>query len=477
METEIKWIPGEDLLSVNRLDLLAKYVYVESKRTGMGYDWALELYSRHIEAFSGGSFQEPQNDEKNSLEKYIECFDELIENIQKYNFDVNRGIIPVSGGVILDGAHRTAIAAYFGLKVPCVYKNFEKAYYDYRFFQKMYLGQEYIDAMVTKYVEICGKNCYVFCIWPKADRRLLERAEVLIKEKANNKIVAEKSIHITYQGLKNLMIQVYAEHDWVGSVEDHFRGVEGKVDLCYGPSEILKTYIVEMPTPESVIDLKKKIRDLFGIGNDSVHSSDNYQETLSLTHLLFNGNSIDLLNYGKLDYDISFVNAVLKFRDNLKRKGYNTENFIIESSGIMGLYGIRKVGDLDYLTIEKEDIKFEEKEFDDHSNHSNYYTVTVDNLILNPRLYCYAFEMKFITLDVLKVFKNSRGQTKDKEDILLIEKKMTQSSSLAKQIKCSVIKIKREARNKKTKVRMYLERHNIHCLTKIWHLIVGKGYR
>lgn len=87
MNSEITWIKGKDLLSVKRLDLMAKYIYVESYLSGHGKAWAKELYSKHIEAFSGGGFREPGNAQKNSLDAYISSFDHLIEEISQNGFD------------------------------------------------------------------------------------------------------------------------------------------------------------------------------------------------------------------------------------------------------------------------------------------------------------------------------------------------------------------------------------------------------
>ena len=75
-----------------------------------------ELYDKHIEAFSAGSYNEPGNDEKNSIKKYIDTFEVLIKNIKKSGIDETISVIPVGkNNEIMDGAHRTAIASYFNL--------------------------------------------------------------------------------------------------------------------------------------------------------------------------------------------------------------------------------------------------------------------------------------------------------------------------------------------------------------------------
>lgn len=483
MSKDVNSIAAGKLITTSRLDLMAKYTYVESQVTGEGRDWAEELYIKHIEAFSGGSFQEPGNPQKNSAEAYKNTFDNLIENISKVGFDNKCSVIPVSTeGMILDGAHRTAICAYFDMDVTVKHEEREVCY-DYSFFKNMHLDQKYLDFMVSKYVEINGKNCYVICLWPKAvkNKELLGKADKLIKEKCVAPILAQKDINITYQGLRNFMLQAYANYNWCGTPENGFKGVEGKLDPCYDPCNLMRTYIVELPSVEEMLSLKKEVRELFGLGNHSIHSSDNYAETLMLTHLLFNQNSIHLMNYGKFDYDGLCVRRIYNFKQEIEDAGLNIDRFIVDSSSIMGLYGIRKVRDLDYLTIDanyhEKGIEHHEKDIDHHEKGSEYHEKSVDDLILNPNNYVYAFGMKFITLSVLKDFKANRGEEKDQEDIKLISEKLNNSYSIKQSIECSIIKFKRYARNVKTNFRKFLEKHNIHVFTKIWHWLNGKGYK
>lgn len=475
---EYIWIDGKELLTTNRLDLMAKYAYVESIATGHGTSWAQELYCNHIEAFSGGSFREPGNEEKTSLKNYIDTFNKLILDISTGGIDPGISTIPVSKDKrILDGAHRVAIAAYYDLKVPCSVKD-ESSIYNYAFFHKMHLDPKYIDAMATKYVEVHGQKCYVICLWPKAcrDASKLQFADSLIMTRANGRILCSKDIKITYKGLRNLMIQAYIQHEWVGNAENNFKGVQGKVDPCYDSCEKIRTYIVEMDNVSEILALKKEIRDCFGVGNDSIHSSDNYGETLLLTHLLYNQNSLKLLNYGQIDYDGAFVRKVCQFNAEIKNKGLDTGKFIIDSSGVLGLYGIRKVADLDYLTTEN-NVDFDALGYDNHKSYASFYNTEIGELIQNPLLHCYAFGMKFITIEMLKIFKRSRAGKKDLDDIKLIDLKIKQAKSLRLSIDCKVIQMKRKCRNIKTKIRELLEDRNILFFTKVWHFLRGKGFQ
>ena len=47
-----------------------------------------------------------------------------------------------------------------------------------------------------------------------------------------------------------------------------------------------------------ILDIKKRIRDIYGIGNHSVHMTDNTEETIQIANIILNKNSIHLLSYG-----------------------------------------------------------------------------------------------------------------------------------------------------------------------------------
>lgn len=470
-----KLIDARDLLTYNRLDLMAKYTYVEHKLNKYDMKWAKELYSKHIEAFSGGSFREPGNSEKKSLDTYFECFDQLIEDIQYNGIDTKKGSIPISPKqCILDGAHRTSIAAYLGLELPYIVEE-RTCNYDYFFFKKMHLDDKYLDYMVTRYIELSSKECYVICLWPKAMSNidLVKKTDEVIYLSSVG-VVASKVIDINYKGLHNFMIHCYSHYPWCGDYKSHFKGIEGKVDPCYDSCKKMKVYVVEVSNVEEVLTLKSDIRNIFGMGNHSVHSSDNVRETDLMIRMLFNANSLHLLNNGDIDYDSDLIQKVEDFKARVSNAGNSITDFVIDSSSILGLYGIRKVRDLDYLSLNG--LMIPGEEYDNHLSYLSYYDTTVDDLILNPLKHTYAFGVKFINLETLKTFKKNRNSTKDREDIKLIEQKERNDFKLNVYLECSKIKIKRTLRNYKSKVRMFFEDHNIFFFTKIWHFVRGKGF-
>jgi hypothetical protein len=306
IEYEVKEICARELLVPQRIDLMAKWIYIDARVRGINYDFAREIYEKHLEAFSYGTFVEPGNPNKNSLQKYLDTFDVLIEDFKENGFNDTKSLIPIgAGNDLLDGAHRCSCAAYFNQKVKVVYFPNLKTKFDYQYFSEHRLSDEILDIMVTQYCEL-NNQVYVACLWPRSgDLEKRKKAIELISSQAS--IIYERDITLEYQGLRNFMLQIYGSQDWIGVPENHYVGVKGKVDSCYWPGK--STYIVVFQGIElsSVLKLKDKIRDIFGIGKHAIHISDNDWESRQMCKLLLNDNSRHHLNYGNPDRYLSTI--------------------------------------------------------------------------------------------------------------------------------------------------------------------------
>lgn len=477
MNDKVKWIPARNLIVPNRLDLMAKMYYVECKEMGYDMSFAREMYKAHIEAFSDGTYTEPGNEEKTSSDVFFKAFDELINSIKDNGVLEEMSVVPVSPkGTIANGAHRVAIASYFDLSVPCQNENYESVY-NYKFFEERLLSPKYLDFMATRYIETLDKEVNLLIMWPAAlqMKDKCHRAVEYIESACGGAIVYSKKLKVNYNGLRNLMIHVYADgFDWAGTIDNHFKGIQTKTDECYADSKQMIVYAIEKSSDE-VMQIKERVREIMGISKSACHSTDSVDDAVDLAHLFFNENSMHLMNYGKVDYDEALYKRIIEFKNAIKEQvNGNNWRYIIDSSSVLGLYGLRRTNDLDYLTLCDEYLI---DGFDDHSEYVKYYAKTKDELILNPENYLYAFGVKFVSLPVLKTFKTNRGEAKDKLDIKLIDDKLRNSNRLLPKIELWVSTTKRDFRNYKVKVRNWLQKRNIYIFTKIWHFLKGKGFK
>ena len=303
-------LPAQFLVS-DRIDLICKLYYIECREKKVDMTFAKELYTEHLRAFSEGTFKEPGNDEKDSLEKYFHTFNHLIDDIKENGFDARKSVIPVSdNAVILDGSHRVAVAIYFNIELPIVRVHGIEPCYNTAFFQKNGLKRIYLDFMVDRYIRT-KEQTYVGCLWPAGyDEEKNKAADTILRKKAH--IIYRKQIKFNYNGIKQLVTQVYRHQEWTGSLENGYSGVEGKAKPCFAKDKPTTVYVIEGISQPDIIELKSKIRDIYRIENHSIHITDTKEEAVEAAELLLNENSIHLANYGAPSVYWNSVKAFIK---------------------------------------------------------------------------------------------------------------------------------------------------------------------
>lgn len=297
---QVEEIRGRELLCPARLDLAAKIAYIEAREKGGDMSFARELYQKHIEAFSEGYYTEPGDENKNSLDKFFSIFDELIDDFKTRGFDAEKSLVPVGrNNIILDGAHRTACAIYFDTTVTVIHFPQFEVSFNYNYFRERRLSEEMLQYMAVKYSEYAEKNLYLACLWPiSAVAKRPKAVEVIASQ---HEIVLDSTVMLQKNGLRNFMLQIYQHQSWIGTVDNHFSGVMGKVEACYEPGKTTQAIMFEGDALESVLVMKEEIRNIFQIDKHAIHISDSNEETNLMARLLFNNNSVHALNHGKPD--------------------------------------------------------------------------------------------------------------------------------------------------------------------------------
>ncbi len=430
----IETVDARSLLTWNRFDLMAKWIYIDSKDKGIDNQCALSVYKDNINAFSCGTFVEPGEECKNTFGKYLETFDSIIADVKKGGFRKDISLIPVDDfGEIFDGAHRVATAAYYNQPITILRLFGKKVVYDYdyKYFRKYLMSDINMGYMAIQYAHLkC--NCYIACFWPVADKKLLPRAEEILKEVGT--IVYEQDVYLTYRGIRNLMIQAYGHQEWTGSIDDNYSGVDYKATLCYSNETVTKTYLFEAESLEKVIEIKGRIRKLFGIENHSLHISDNKEETDRMVDLLYNINSVDYLNNADPYLYSTVWKKIEIFKNLVEKNNLDINRFIIDSSAVLEVCGLRRARDLDFLTdycdretTETQRFWEDSDEFEKHDSQLKYHSVELGDMLYNPENhFCYG-GVKFLSLKLLRGMKSRRREEKDIKDIRLCDKFLRKS--------------------------------------------------
>lgn len=481
---EVFEIDAKKLLSYKRFDLYAILLYIDHKVKGLDMSFATELYQKRTQAMTGYTFKEVGNDLKNSFEKYIESLDKLIEVFKKELFDPDISIVPVDqNNILIDGAHRVSCAAYFNKKITVIkFIDWDiKLDVTSNLLRDKFVLESYTDTMALEYCK-WHKNIYMLIFWPKSFNSIEKKneADLLINDNCN--VVYRKKIKLNYTAIRNLMLQIYGHMDWVGSIDDKFQNTYAKATEVYDSNQWVECVLLEAESFQTIYDLKQQIRGIFNIGLASVHTTDNWSETNQVANLLFNPNSIHHLETSEPDKFKNSYQLVEEYKSIIKSIGHNCDDYILDASIVMSLYGIREANDLDYLTTSQDKDKVASSvktlgTIDNHHDFFKYHTKKLNDLLYNPSNYFVFNEMKFITLENLSAYKIQRGEKKDLVDVKLI--KMYQNKN-NRSLKFYMLTIKNDFKRKKSIYRiafilnlMYVlkKTHLYTPLKKFYHLV------
>ena len=418
---QVKTIPAKDLLVSTRLDIAFKLYYLDLLSKDLNL--ASEVYKYHIKALSLGTFSEPGNESKNSFIKYISIFDSLLSDIVQSGFDSSKTLIPISkNGSIANGSHRVACAIHLNKSVACVDIGSSDHIYDYNFFYNRNVPRNILDTVVTKFVEY-SSNIHIAVIWPTAVGKDKE-----IEHTIPN-IVYRKNISLNPNGAHNFLSQVYAGESWLGNVENNFKGTQRKLVECFQSFDDMRIIAFQANDLKEVLVIKEKIRNLFNVGKHSIHITDTKDEALRTARLVFNDNSIHFLNYAKPCRFLSTHNKINDFKEFIKMNNSQVDDFIIDSSLILSLYGLREASDTDYLTSNKSNkLKHFDFDINQHDDVLVHYSQNKSELLYNQKYHFYFNELKFISFNILYEMKKSRGEEKDINDYKMMDAFLNKNS-------------------------------------------------
>ena len=410
---EVQMLNASKLLTHTRFDLAFKLLYIEMMSKDVKF--AKEIYADHIRAFSLGKFLEPGNEAKNSIDRFLEEFHKTFKDIKLNGFDSSKTIIPLSkNGSIANGAHRVASAIYLDKDVECVKIDSADHIYDYKFFYSRNVVSEMLDVVATKFVEYAD-NVHVAFIWPTAqghDDKI---------EKVIPNIVYRKEVTLTLNGAHNLLSQIYYGEEWLGGVEDNFRGSKGKLVECFKTFDPVRIIAFQANNLDEVLFIKDKIRDIFDVGKHSIHITDTTEEAIRVARVVFNDNSIHFLNYAKPNKYISTHQIIDKFKEFIVQNELDSNDLLLDSNIILSTYGRREAKDTDFFCFENNKIIKSFEDINIHDEELQYYQEEKNELIYNPKNYFYFNDLKFISFNQLYKVKKNRAEEKDINDCKMME--------------------------------------------------------
>jgi FkbM family methyltransferase len=414
-ETPVRRVGWQALLTPGRFDLAAKTIYARARQTGLGRTWATEVYREHLRVWGG--FLETDGRGKDGFDAYLTAFDNVIDSISQDGFDPSTSVIPLdpSGGII-DGAHRAAACIVAQRDALAVELEYTSGEYDADRFGSMGLAEIYLDAMAIEYARLKA-NTRIVCLFPIA-LQYREKVEELIA--GHGQVVYRKGIVFSGFGPQNLIAQLYRDEPWLGDREAGWPGSRSHARQRFLPDQPVVFYLVQFDRPQLAQELKERIRALCGVGNNAVHINDSHAETVRIAGQLFNPNSVDLLNRASLTRGRRTFDLHRRFLNELSARSLDPEDFCVDGSSVMSLYGIRDGNDFDFLTATAAPV-FEDSLIACHNAEVGHYREPLEDLIYDPRLFLRYDDVKYVSLPVLTRMKMHRAEPKDHKDVASIE--------------------------------------------------------
>lgn len=397
-----------------RFDIIPKVLYAKFQ----DIQWFTSLYKDHIMTFNGG--KEDDNGKK-SVEDFIVQFRKLINSMSVHGYDSKYPLLISRNMNLVNGSHRLSISYLFGI-TPSVttLNNDHHTVYDYRFFKHRNSKNPIVKhGMELEYMDFCAlyaskifKKSLVVCIFPRAEGDIQKTLQIL---SSHGTVFYHKTFSLSYTGLVNLTYELYRGEGWIGGF---YPNTPSKADVCRGNNPLHS--ILWIPNNgTNVVQVKERIRELYHVGKHSVHIPDTHHESIRIAKTVFHDKSLQYIN--KITLPLNNHNRALlqKYHTLVNNSSHDVDDFCVDSSFILAMYGLREAKDLDYLcSIPNQ--SFNHDHIDNHFSQLPYYSKPLRELIYDPSNFFYFAGLKFLTLENLYAMKKTRNEEKDRVDCALI---------------------------------------------------------
>ena len=262
------------------LELGINLVFIEGCCGIINYDGAVESYKKFYDAGPNTILSED-----------IQIFEKIIKEVvtKKDNCCstyLNNKLKPING------IRADAIAMFLGLKDVDFKSKKDEQEIDYSSIEESIVKQAIYTFLKYK------KDFQILFLWPSTCKKK-DKRNVAIKEIENRfQPIFNFSYYFERKGFYQLFYLLYKNFEWAIHSLDHYSsGFVDKVYKCSGGSckGLVKIYFLD-ENLDSLLDFKRNsLRELFNIGFHSAHSCDNKHESLPISQILLNDNSLSLL--------------------------------------------------------------------------------------------------------------------------------------------------------------------------------------
>jgi hypothetical protein len=414
-------VSPEMLLNKYNLHIMAPYIYAQLLHKSIDISWGKELYAETIKALSKYNKQEISPAAIIDKEHdFKQIFHLMSESCQQ------RDIIKINkDNAIIEGVEQAAINLLFNQEIEC--EVIDKEYYSERMdhcLKNGGLSEAHLDALAFEFCK-CNPQCHISVIWPRG----IPYAEVIkvMLEARGCSIIYEKNFFLKNNGPTIFFKHVPDKAVNGGNINDYF---------TIQKNGLWQLSALLLQTSKDVLELancKKSIRDTINKGNQIIHIDDTNEHSIQTASMAYSHNSIYFMNHANKQELQKFSIFFKKYSNWLEKHKVDKSKFCIDHGGVLGVYGIRDVGDLDFIHDGYDFLmkKHPTHKFlimgEDLNSHNLFYEhgysrVSKEDVIYNPNYFFYYKTYKFMNLALLMDIKNNLKRPKDITDLSLISR-------------------------------------------------------
>lgn len=422
------------LIDNDRWDIVIKYFYVNMFRVYKGHppDWLNNIYKNHILLLNGGHEEKTlyQSHKKSDVNNFLSDFIKLIRHMEENGYNDNYPVPISKAKGILNGSHRIAICASYDIPVSVNIINTDiKLKFNYESFKnrtKHTTEMPKITKLILNNMEswendVVALNYLLNNLTTNRIIVFFNKKEYEDKHHYVNDFFNKNGINVMYRKnieLSSSGIYKFIQHLYFGEEKVN---TNIKTNNTFQTNRTNQIVVMIINTKKDILlsmssssGMKKtELRDIMG-NHDSLHVTDNSLDTNTIGKLVFNDNSIYMVNKMPVNMNDSLQSKLLALRPKLL-----VEGAALTGSVVMEMIGIRKSNDIDFIY---DDVNLKSTFSSiSHNQYAKYYPDNVMNLLYNPKNHFYYLGIKCLTLDVVLDFKRTRNEIpKDIVDCNLI---------------------------------------------------------
>lgn len=398
----------EEIKLTCRDDIFFKLPLARNLLLGKAEGRSLELYLDHLSRWNGFNESSPR---KSGPTDFLRAFRELAGFARQKNHPAFAEPINLSvDGVPLNGSHRMALVIaceQLGLPVPelrFVTTESTNPPWNLRYFVEVGVTPSNVRLALLERMRALPASLLV--IWPRAQAF---REHVLQKFSVFSDSGIAFDLSLGPSETAGLVLTTYLDEEWShNDSSNHGKvleaGREGRVT------------VLPLHTEDQVAlhRVKQLSRDMWDHEFQGIHTTDSKKEALRLASVVSHQPSVELLGYIDMSHAGAFKRRVI---DPLEEAGLLAPGEVcISGSQILGVLGLRKPKDVDYLGSAEFDLKTWSK----HEDHIESVGINLDDFLRREENWVFVFGVKVLSLRGYQELASKRGELKDLEAVKLI---------------------------------------------------------